>query len=243
MEEKNSNNYLSLQNATKQCKYSQEYLSLRARQGKLKAVKFGRNWVTKKEWLEEYLEKIEEYNNNNLKDKVTFAEKPIVPVPPRNLPVKESISFQTFLEEKLKKPALRFSFVTGLVFLLLIAGGIFGKNSFRNVYKDVVSLSYEISENLFLAAYLTSLSGDIIAEETAKSVKESFINVGYQVADIGGMSFENFTGYTQWLFGQIAEIKEKYTIANNFVEKNLKNIAKKTQELRNILSSIIDKSK
>ena len=47
--------YISLQIASQHCDYSQEYLSLRARQGKLKSVKFGRNWVTTKEWLEEYL--------------------------------------------------------------------------------------------------------------------------------------------------------------------------------------------
>ena len=51
--------YISLQDATNYCDYSQEYLSLRARQGKLKAVKFGRNWVTKKEWLNEYLEEVD----------------------------------------------------------------------------------------------------------------------------------------------------------------------------------------
>jgi excisionase family DNA binding protein len=55
--------YISLAEAAKLCQYSQEYLSLRARQGKLKAVKIGRNWITKKEWLEEYLRKIEEYDN------------------------------------------------------------------------------------------------------------------------------------------------------------------------------------
>ncbi len=51
-------NYISLQEAIKYCNYSQEYLSLRARQGKLKSVKIGRNWVTTKKWVEEYLSKI-----------------------------------------------------------------------------------------------------------------------------------------------------------------------------------------
>jgi hypothetical protein len=54
--------YISLQQATKYCDYTEEYLSLRARQGKLKAVKFGRNWVTKKEWTEEYLNKNQKSN-------------------------------------------------------------------------------------------------------------------------------------------------------------------------------------
>jgi hypothetical protein len=56
--------YISLQEATNYCNYSQEYLSLRARQGKLRAVKFGRNWVTKKEWLDDYLKRVVEFNNN-----------------------------------------------------------------------------------------------------------------------------------------------------------------------------------
>ncbi|MDD3284705.1 MAG: hypothetical protein PHZ07_03880, partial [Patescibacteria group bacterium] len=50
----NTNNYITLTEATGYCSYSQEYLSLRARQGKLKAVKVGRNWKTRKDWVEEY---------------------------------------------------------------------------------------------------------------------------------------------------------------------------------------------
>ncbi len=46
--------FISLMEATRYCSYTQEYLSLRARQGKLKSVKIGRNWMTKKEWVEEY---------------------------------------------------------------------------------------------------------------------------------------------------------------------------------------------
>ncbi|MFH1656365.1 MAG: hypothetical protein ABH956_01160 [Candidatus Nealsonbacteria bacterium] len=56
--------FISLQDATRYCEYSQEYLSLRARQGKLKAKKDGRNWVTKKEWLKIYVAKVEKYKNN-----------------------------------------------------------------------------------------------------------------------------------------------------------------------------------
>jgi len=51
----NQNHYISLREASGCCSHSQDYLKLRARQGKLKAVKIGRNWVTTKEWLSEYL--------------------------------------------------------------------------------------------------------------------------------------------------------------------------------------------
>lgn len=53
------NEYISLKTAAQYCRYSQDYLSLRARQGKLKALKFGRNWVTTREWLQEYVEKVD----------------------------------------------------------------------------------------------------------------------------------------------------------------------------------------
>ncbi|MDO8604365.1 MAG: hypothetical protein Q7K40_03130, partial [bacterium] len=46
--------YISLQEAASLCKYSQEYLSLRARQGKLKAKKIKSRWVTTEEWLITY---------------------------------------------------------------------------------------------------------------------------------------------------------------------------------------------
>jgi len=47
-------NYISLKEASKHSKHSQEYLSLLARQGKLDAMKDGRNWKTTKEAVEKY---------------------------------------------------------------------------------------------------------------------------------------------------------------------------------------------
>ena len=47
--------YISLAEATKTSPYSQEYLSLLARQGKLQAKKFGRNWYITSEALNDYL--------------------------------------------------------------------------------------------------------------------------------------------------------------------------------------------
>lgn len=61
MTKKKKNIYISLQDATRYCDYSQEYLSLRARQGKLKSKKNGRNWVTTKEWLKKYINQVEKY--------------------------------------------------------------------------------------------------------------------------------------------------------------------------------------
>jgi len=59
---KKLSNYISLREAQEYCSYSQEYLSLRARQGQLKAIKIGRNWATRKEWVKEYLTKVKKLN-------------------------------------------------------------------------------------------------------------------------------------------------------------------------------------
>jgi hypothetical protein len=57
-------NYISLTEASAASGYSQEYLSLRARQGKLMAVKIGRNWVTTRDWLDCYLKQVEVSKNH-----------------------------------------------------------------------------------------------------------------------------------------------------------------------------------
>ena len=69
--------YISLSDAAKLTNYSQDYISLLCRQGKLKGIKLGRNWVTTREWIESYIDrtngsgqniiavKIEKKNNSN----------------------------------------------------------------------------------------------------------------------------------------------------------------------------------
>jgi hypothetical protein len=58
---KNESEFISLGEAAENCPYSADYLKLRARQGKLKAKKIGRIWVTQKNWLEIYLREMESY--------------------------------------------------------------------------------------------------------------------------------------------------------------------------------------
>jgi len=48
--------YFLLSEAADKCSYSQEYLSLLARRGELKADKIGRRWYTTIEWLRNYIE-------------------------------------------------------------------------------------------------------------------------------------------------------------------------------------------
>ncbi|MEK7582293.1 MAG: helix-turn-helix domain-containing protein, partial [Patescibacteria group bacterium] len=52
-----NDHYISMLEASKLCSYSQEYLSLLARRGKIVAKKIGRNWFIAKSALDEYLQK------------------------------------------------------------------------------------------------------------------------------------------------------------------------------------------
>jgi len=57
-----TNEYITLYEATKYCPYSEPYLRLRARQGKLKSLKLGKKWVTTKAWVSDYTERANAWN-------------------------------------------------------------------------------------------------------------------------------------------------------------------------------------
>ncbi|MBI2068574.1 MAG: hypothetical protein HYT67_00490 [Candidatus Yanofskybacteria bacterium] len=57
IEDKTGQNWMSMFEASSRCSYSQEYLSLLARRGKIFAQKIGRNWYTTEDSLNEYLKK------------------------------------------------------------------------------------------------------------------------------------------------------------------------------------------
>ncbi|KKS66400.1 MAG: Fic/DOC family protein, partial [Parcubacteria group bacterium GW2011_GWC2_42_6] len=68
---------ISLSEAAKFSPYTAEYLGLRARQGKLKATKLNGVWLTTQEWLNEYLNKIQQKPQKNYQAvlKKTAAQK------------------------------------------------------------------------------------------------------------------------------------------------------------------------
>ncbi len=172
-------NYITLQEATTHCEYSQEYLSLRARSGKLKAVKIGRNWTTKKEWLDEYLATVEnykEYVEDCKAKKITKEEnKEIIKeftkqvVAPENLPVNEPVFFSS---------RLGIGFASVFASVLIIAGCVFGNSSLINV-----------SQQADLFAKSVSLSGDIVVsgilDVSEKSVLAFSDNFNEMAVNIG----------------------------------------------------------
>lgn len=60
LDPKRDSEYITLAQASKICLYSQEYLSLLARKGRLDAIKFGRNWMISKKALKAYTKSVSE---------------------------------------------------------------------------------------------------------------------------------------------------------------------------------------
>ena len=58
------NNFLTLKEATKIYGYTQQHLGLLCRQGKLKSERIGKKWLVKPEWIDEYLQGLQEYYKN-----------------------------------------------------------------------------------------------------------------------------------------------------------------------------------
>src|SRR3989344_896699 len=93
MEKKENTGFISLKEAAQICNYSQEYLSLRVRQGKIKAKKIGRNWVTTNEWIEKYRNEIKGLKKEETKQEDDVRQGTVKWVEaPRNLPVEEFVS-------------------------------------------------------------------------------------------------------------------------------------------------------
>jgi hypothetical protein len=219
--------YLSLQEATKHCVYSQEYLSLRARQGKLKALKIGRNWVTKKEWLEDYLKTFNNKNGNNVISEKSFETtakpKEFLPLP------KEKFSFPTIKQYPWIYRKFSVPFVVHRP--IIIKGFLFQKKG--------NFLSAKIGFNLAKALFLILLiSGGFFIFQTTKTnsfFKQSLANVTQNVSlikenmdfqDIQAANISAFKEYGKWLAGSIKNLPKNiikgYFMADQFVEKKLK---------------------
>jgi hypothetical protein len=135
--------FISLQEATQYCSYSADYLKLRARQGKLKAIKIGRAWVTKREWVEKYAKEIERYNKKRKTKKlvelvkgfsVGIGKEEIKKVPKQPASIWWSPPFQ---------------FLISLILAsVLLTGGIFGKGGLYSLKDLVVNKTEVVFEDL-----------------------------------------------------------------------------------------------
>ena len=198
-----------MQEATKYCHYSQEYLSLRARSGKLKSLKFGRNWVTKKDWLKEYIGQAEEYKNglNNRSNNQIHKVKVVV-APPDNLSVETAIN-------PIRLPisfwGLRTGFLAAFVFALLLSSIVFGKESLEKSTENLndganLALRKIIKNSSYLPAAISPESFQTTFDVFKNYIRwlaggagNNFSNASYLTAETG----EVFSGYGQWVSKKI----------------------------------------
>jgi len=72
--------YIPLSNAAKGTPYTQEYLSLLARKGRLDAVKISRNWMTTKKAVNEYIKNSKKSGNKKENKGKEILLKPVLPI-------------------------------------------------------------------------------------------------------------------------------------------------------------------
>ena len=167
--------YISLREAAKISGYSQDYLSLRARQGKLKATKIGRNWVTTKEWIDEYLKRVAEYKNRIAESKAKKTKKTkkakinerkqIFLTKPTLTPTSTSTSTSTSFPLGCRARVV--AVVCALIFIFGSIGLVFGYPYYSHILKS---------------------AGDFIKEtatELASGIENYLSDIGETVTDIG----------------------------------------------------------
>jgi len=145
--------YISLKDAAQFCNYSQEYLSLRARQGKLRATKIGRNWVTTHVWILEYVDRAEKLEETGVQDNL-YPGLHMQPAesedirsqppgakyvePPENIPIEE---FNPYTKRISASPfsAFKFGAALALLFAFVASGFVFGKEGWYKMAEDVAA--------------------------------------------------------------------------------------------------------
>ncbi|MCK4891891.1 MAG: helix-turn-helix domain-containing protein, partial [Candidatus Pacebacteria bacterium] len=119
-------NYISLHEAAKLTNYSQDYISLLCRQKKLKGTKIGRNWVTTKEWIEDYVNRTKGNGQNVVPVKIKSAThktivgtglKPVTTAKHENTPIGDSMP--SGMGKLILTAIICSIFVSGFVFLQL----------------------------------------------------------------------------------------------------------------------------
>ncbi len=186
---------------------------MRARQGKLKAVKLGRNWVTTKDWLDDYVQRATEYNNvnSNGNSNGKAKEKKIF-LPPDDLPVGELQFRKTGFRERLYelrfnlKPDIqniRSALVTALVISLIMAGGIFGKGSLTQVYDDVSPVVKKVHVNF--QEGLSVVDGKI--DQRLLAIDSKLADYGSLLNNAGLAAVEKVAGQTIPVEGQQVTVR------------------------------------
>src|SRR3989338_11523354 len=155
----NKSDFISLQEASQYCGYSQEYLSLRARQKKLKATKRGRNWATTREWLEEYVQQSESYKAKLLQKHLGNQAHP-----PANLPIYapdadawEDNRPEEIAEQEAFKHKLQFAFAYGMAVALLFWDVVHGQHAILQTVQEIQQTAFVAGAGQIVQEYFVWL--------------------------------------------------------------------------------------
>ncbi len=240
--------YISLQDATKYCGYSQEYLSLRARQGKLKAVKFGRNWATTRVWLNSYLKQVNNYKNNNKKQKPELRKSELSDIykvrpievkpqqmqtskPARNAPATTSKMLAGAGGPNIVKQNLQRAAVAIAVSVLFFAGGVFVFQQIENnpvILSEASALAGQAKDFIIESnGILHDVQNDI--EDVSDNIERMFnyqkTTSTYFLASTIDVLKNTFTGYSQWIKFRASQTKKSWAEAICYVFEDIEQAA------------------
>ncbi|MDO8655369.1 MAG: hypothetical protein Q7R48_03045, partial [bacterium] len=154
--------YISLQEASSLSGYSQEYLSLRARQRKLRAHKSKKSWVTTKEWLHEYIAQVEQWKSEKQSKDVVSSTRGTEP--PFNLPTQELLWRERYeaWKKDLNKAISEFAGTFVLTFVIVSLGILSGAENIKtatiNLQDVAAKTQHEIAQrSLVLGAQVQNV--------------------------------------------------------------------------------------
>ena len=221
MEKKEIENFISLSQASNYSGYSPEYLNLRIRQGKLKAVKFGRNWMTKKEWIDDYVffekdreAKFQKQQEKYLKQRKTILRK-IITVRKR-LSLPENYFKKCFFEKqfiKKREKSLVFQFSLLLLIFSIVFG--FGFYILYTAYSEKVFLEEAVKQAQTTFSYLKDKQkwAAFIVQNGIESLNQEGRK---QITSLNNIIPEVLKEYNKWA-------KEKISLAWNKTKQGFKN--------------------
>jgi len=220
--------YISLQEATNFCNYSQDYLSLRARQGKLEARKIGRNWVTTRDALKQYVRNVEKYENNlhnGLNQKNGLS---VIPMSSQLVRMLKPISVIC---------------ASALIIISIGTGIVFGYPFFeKNIIEPVDNFVYDFYSQSSTGARL--LLSELTDIKTKTKLKGDILSVVSSVDDFVHDFYSQSSTGARLLVNELSEKGTEVRGSINYFSMGVKNIFQETRlSFQKISERILSQSK
>ncbi len=203
--------YISLFEAAKLTSYSQEYISLLCRQKKMKGTKIGRNWVTTKEWVRDYIDRTKGKGQNIIPVKIKSAKNKELSSEASELSSLSSLAKNTPAGDSIP-PFMGKLILTAIICSLFVSGFIFLQLGFQkgaikaNPSQAVKGASANIAEGIIsVSDYL-----DAIKNKSAEFASDKIIALDDSLNIIGNMANKKSAN-------EMAEVSESRNDSNNSV--------------------------